>query len=251
MVSLSVLVILALHPAAAWALDAIRAMLLTETGIVAFSGFHQLYSGVREVEARNLMQAYEAVLACEEGDALPLTADVWEECTVAQGILGRDRVQAERIHFLETQKAELVSELLRCSNAREPELDLGSCVEEKVLREYEQQAAELRIVQATQKTVVDQLERSQATSEQQALSMRTLTTDLETERDMNQKLSATMEQMKMVLQSAVQARDEARSKYKILKKSVTQLVAGSHEVKCEGVIKAERWSVDNGRERHA
>ena len=49
--------------------------------------------------------------------------------------------------------------------------------------------------------------------------------ELRDERQLNQNLSATLEQMKNVLDTTIKSRDEARHKYRMLKKSVAKMVS--------------------------
>lgn len=233
-----IMVVLAAAPSASWALNFARALGCIASTAMIVSGAHQLYSGAKFVEAQRLMNAYEAVLNCESS-SVPLSSHVWEECAAAQRVLGKEIIQAERIHFLEAQKAELAAELLRlATRPSEPEAVADQRAEQDVLKLYDQQKSQLRCIQASQKNLEEQLERSQAVSTELNQASKKTELELQAERELNERLTATMDQMKSVLQTAVQARDDARYKYKMLKKSVTKMVTGNikSEVKTESAV---------------
>merc|ERR1712166_203792 len=137
----------------------------------------------------------------------------------AQLILGTQTVQADRIHFLEGQRAELAAELVRLTSQSGDPVSTADCTpEDDVLKKYEQQSSEMRSLRACQNSLAEQLAQSLVVSTEQQQVSQSVREDLHAEKELNEKLNTTMDQMKNVLQTAVQARDDARYKYKMLKK---------------------------------
>jgi len=231
--SVAVMVLLAAAPSASWVLLVSRSLLVMEASAIAVSGGHQIYSGAKLVQAHKLMCAYKAVMSCERS-SLAQSAEAWEHLEAAQLILGTQTVQADRIHFLEGQRAELAAELVRLTSQSGDPVSMADCTpEDDVLKKYEQQSSEMRSLRACQNSLAEQLAQSLVVSTEQQQVSQSVREDLHAEKELNEKLNATMDQMKNVLQTAVQARDDARYKYKMLKKSVTKMVTGAEPVKTE------------------
>jgi len=247
--SITVMVLLAVAPSASWVLFVSRSLLVIEASAIAVSGGHQIYSGAKFIEAQRLMTAYEAVTSCE-GSSLALDAQAWEDLECAQRVLGTETVQADRIHFLESQRAELAAELVRLtSKSYEAPTSMADFTpEHDVLKKFDEQTAQMRSLRASQNALAEQLEQSQAASTEQQQVTKTVEEDLQAEKDLNEKLNATMDQMKAVLETAVQSRDDARYKYKMLKKSVTKMVKGAEPIKTEGRARVKSETLgSNGR----
>jgi len=237
LVSIAMLAFVALAPSVSWGLTAARATMVACSSILLASGSHQLYISAKLVTTQRIMSAYDAVLNPAAQESVTMHATVWDDAEAARKAIGTEAWQAERIHFLESQKAELTAELLRLledrdrSDSDEPVTgvvreDVHSLLQEQLIK-YEQQASELRSVRSCQLALADEVDGLKEVKDQQSKMVLSVEAELKAERELNSNMSQTMAQMKSVLDSTIKSRDEARNKYKLLKKSVAKMVAGS------------------------
>lgn len=224
--SLGVLVVLAVESGASWALMVVRTMNSAQAVAVTLSGLHQLYVAPRYVESNNLMMAYDAVMTTEQ-ESVALEAGVWEECAKARACVSLEKLQAERIHHLEAQKMELAAEVVRLHNyfaAPESETSCDTTPDTRLMIQIDQHTSDLRTLNASHKTLSDQLKQTAAEKDQSDQVIANFENELNEERAHVVKMRNNMIQLKELLQSTVLSRDEIKQKYKLLKRSMSKIV---------------------------
>ena len=170
LVCLAMLLVVSVAPSAGWALSAARAMIAGSSAVLVASGARQVYISSKILTVQRMMSTYDSVLTSAD-ESLALHATIWEEAEAARKTLGTEAWQAERIHFLETQKAELTTELLRLVeiNGDRPseerlvgdEEHTSESQSQELAQQivmYEQQAAELRSVRSNQMALADEVD---------------------------------------------------------------------------------------------
>lgn len=225
-ITLAMLVVVAVAQSALWALTASRAMLVAQMGALILYGAHELYVSFKLASVHQLLASYDTVLM-NPSESVALNSTIWDECEAVRKAIGIEALQAERIHFLENQKAALAAELVRISeNSQSPESSPEiTCIrEQQVIEQCDSQGAELRSLRAKKESLSDEIDELIQVNDEQSKMVCSFQNELREEQILNHKLSSTMEQMKAVLETTIKARDEARHKYKVLKKSVTKIV---------------------------